>query len=218
MNNSTQIPTSFSYTAVNPKQPLFPKDQSENIYSAIDYRRYFIAVKFRLGYAIVSLLAVNNSENSPHTHNELKKVYWLEAAKVDEVVSHIEKLLKKRPEARVLINTGGHADNCIQCLTGKNISFIRIDWSGECFTQDYRKLYADRRSQAYIELAKATMQNRFKIRTKDHKAMIQAEIEKIQYVVTSDKRYKVLRDDSVDQCFTDTFAFVFLQGIHGRAR
>lgn len=215
---STSIPTSFSYTAINPKQPLFQKDQGEKLYSAIDYRRHFIAVNFSLGYAIVSLVAVSNSENNPNTYNELKKVYWLEAAKVNEVVYRIEKLLKKRPEAKVLINTGGHAESCIQCLTEKNIDFHRVCWGGECFTQSSRKLYVNRRSQAYIDFAKATLQNRFKIRTNEHKAMIQAEIEKIQYVVTSDKRYKVLRDDSVDQCFIDTLAFVFLEGIHGRAK
>jgi hypothetical protein len=215
---STSIPTSFSYTAFNPKQPLFPKDQGEKLYSAIDYRRHFIAVNFSLGYVIVSLLAVSNSENNPHTYNEIKKVYWFEAAKVNEVVYRIEKLLKKRPEARVLINTGGHAESCIQCLKEKNINFICIDWDGECFTQSSRKLYVNKRSQAYIDFAKATLQNRFKIRTKEHKAMIQAEIEKIQYVVKGDGRYKVLRDDSVDQCFIDTFAFAFLEGIHARAK
>ncbi|EPU0939599.1 terminase, partial [Acinetobacter baumannii] len=105
-----------------------------------------------------------------------------------------------------------------QYLTLNGIAYKKIIWGGQCFGMNDRKMYVNKRAQAYVSLQRAIADDRFKIRTLLLKAKIEEQMTRVPYTFDDMARYKILSKEEMKRKgikspdLLDTFAFMFLSG------
>lgn len=190
------------------KTLLFPAEIVNKPFEHAD-KKYFICVNCWLGSFAVCLMA--SSDKGKYT--ELVKSYWFEKPQAKEVVRRIEKLLSKKTEAKILINSTSWADIIVHALARKNIKVGYIHWNGQCFGQKNREKYSSRKSQAYFHLSEAFAENHFKISTIKHKDIIVDQLSKVGHEITRDKKHRITPHTADSASFVDNIAYLFLEGV-----
>lgn len=137
---------------------------------------------------------------------------------VHELTAKIQECLIEYPNATILLDSNGAGAGLAQNLKSLGIFFKPMHWGGQCFSNKNRKEYVNKRAQAYVCLARAIQQGRFKIRTMYLKAKVISQLTRIPYTFDEQARYKILSKEQMrtkgisSPDIVDTFAFIFLEG------
>lgn len=192
-------------------QPVFPKEKTQNIFDISNTEQYFICVNCWSGsFAVCLVSTIGNG-----AYIELVKAYWFDKPQSDKVFHRIEKLLRKNPKARILINSSGYADLVIHALKLNNIKFDFVHWNGACFVKKNKEKYTNKKSQAYHHLSEAIGDGRFKISTSKHKDIIVDQLSKVGHEITQDKKYRITPHTADSASFVDNISYIFLEGVMG---
>jgi hypothetical protein len=141
-----------------------------------------------------------------------------ELADIQAMISCIKKYLKKYPDIKILLNTNGVGMALGQTLRSLGIFFKEVRWGGECFSKNNKKHYVNRRTQAYVCLARATMQERFKVLNNRHKKKVIEQLSMLPYAFDSMGRFKSLSKEEMRRQglpfpdISDALASLFLEG------
>ncbi|MBD0199034.1 hypothetical protein IAF67_18960, partial [Acinetobacter baumannii] len=107
-----------------------------------------------------------------------------------------------------------------QYLKKQGIFYVPVYWGSQCFSNDNRKEFTNKRSLAYVGLARAIANGRFKIKTKKHNVKIKDQLIHVPYRFDDFARYKILSKDEMKRMgikspdIGDAFAFLFLENVH----
>lgn len=138
---------------------------------------------------------------------------------VHEIMGIIDECLVTYPNATLVVDDNGAGLLLGQELRAKGIFYKSAKWGGQCFSNENRKDYFNKRSQANVCLSRAIAQGRFKIKTTKHKAKIQEQLTRIPYTFDDHARFKVLSKEEMmkkgirSPDISDIFAYLFLEGV-----
>lgn len=139
---------------------------------------------------------------------------------INTLFGTINECLIRYPNALVVLDDNGAGVGLGQLLKDHGIFYKSVKWGNECFSNENKKDYRNRRSQANVCLARAIAEGRFKMRTNKYKVKIQEQITKMRYHFDENARYIVDSKESLRKKgirspdVIDTFAFLFLEGVH----
>ena len=139
-------------------------------------------------------------------------------------IDDILQLLSTYPEATLIVNDNGEGKFLGQLLKKNGIWYMPVHWGGNCFSNDNRKEYVNKRAQAYACLSYAVNTHNFKICHPHNKEKVLKEFSSIQYSYFSTQysfgelsRFKIMpasemREIGLDAPdIVDLFAYVFLE-------
>ena len=146
-------------------------------------------------------------------------------AQINQLKAKIYDLLDSYPGAMLVIDPIGSGAGLCQTLKAEGIYFSEVHWGVNCFKNANRLYYLNKRSHAYVSLAKAIQQGRFCLSQKvqSHygiKNQIEEQAIKLPYVFDEKARWKMLsKEDMRKQGISspdilDTFAFCFLEYVN----
>lgn len=137
---------------------------------------------------------------------------------IAELTGVINNCLIQYPNISILLDANGAGAGLAQYLTLNGIAYKKVIWGGQCFGMNDRKMYVNKRAQAYVALQRAISDGRFKIRTLLLKAKIEEQMTRVPYTFDEQARYKILSKEEMKRKgikspdLLDTFAFMFLSG------
>ena len=135
------------------------------------------------------------------------------------LIATIEQCLLEYPNALLLLDKNGAGLGLSQELTSLGIYYKPINWGGQCFSNKSRKEFVNKRAQAYVCLARAIKQGRFKVKTAVQRAKILGQMTRIPYSFDDQARFRMLGKKEMQTKnikspdVADCFAFIFLEGI-----
>ena len=138
---------------------------------------------------------------------------------VFEILGIIDECMVTYPNATLVIDDNGAGLLLGQELRAKGLFYKSAKWGGQCFSNDNRKDYFNKRSQANVCLSRAIAQGRFKIKTPKVKTKIVEQVTRIPYTFDDNARFKVLSKDEMQRKgikspdISDVFAYLFLEGV-----
>ncbi|HHP4964063.1 TPA: terminase [Acinetobacter baumannii] len=137
-----------------------------------------------------------------------------------ELFAKINELLLQYPNANLVVDDNGAGKGLGQYLKKQGIFYVPVYWGSQCFSNDNRKEFTNKRSLAYVGLARAIANGRFKIKTKKHNVKIKDQLIHVPYRFDDFARYKILSKDEMKRMgikspdIGDAFAFLFLENVH----
>lgn len=138
---------------------------------------------------------------------------------VHEIMGIIDECLVTYPNATLVVDDNGAGLLLGQELRVRGMFYKSAKWGGQCFSNENRKDYFNKRSQANVCLSRAIAQGRFKIKTTKHKTKIQEQVTRIPYTFDEHARFKVLSKEEMlkrsirSPDIADVFAYLFLEGV-----
>jgi len=139
-------------------------------------------------------------------------------------IEDIQQLLTTYPEATLIVNDNGEGKILGELLKKNGIYYMPVHWGQNCFSNDNRKEYVNKRAQAYACLSYAVNTHNFKICHPHNKEKVLKEFSSIQYSYFSTQysfgelsRFKIMpasemREIGLDAPdIVDLFAYVFLE-------
>ena len=138
---------------------------------------------------------------------------------VHEIMGIIDESLVTYPNATLVVDDNGAGLLLGQELRARGMFYKSAKWGGRCFSNENRKDYFNKRSQANVCLSRAIAQGRFKIKTTKHKTKIQEQVTRIPYTFDEHARFKVLSKEEMlkrsirSPDIADVFAYLFLEGV-----
>ncbi len=207
----------------NANQPkykrLFTDDMIEKAYlnpeiKLSDYGHFIIA-----NAAYIAVVAVEG--NTPDS----RKAVVLEFKENSAIsIEDIQQLLTTYPEATLIVNDNGEGKILGELLKKNGIYYMPVHLGQNCFSNDNRKKYINKRAQSYFCLSRAVNMHNFKIGQLHNKEKILKEFSSIQYSYFSTQysfgehsRFKIMslsemREIGLDAPdIVDLFAYVFLE-------
>lgn len=139
---------------------------------------------------------------------------------IDELYAVINECINNYSNALLVVDDNGAGVGLGQKLKNNGIFYIPATWGGACFNNENRKVYFNKRAQAYVCLTRAMAQGRFKIKTKRHSMKFKEQIVKVPYSFDEQSRYKIMSKDEMKRKgikspdLGDAFAFLFLENVH----
>lgn len=137
-----------------------------------------------------------------------------------ELTGIIEECLRRYSNATLVVDDNGAGIGLGQNLKRNGIWYKSAKWSGQCFKNDNRKEYANKRSQANVCLSRAIAQGRFKVKTNKYKVKFKDQVTRIPYFFDEYSRFKVMSKEDMKKKglkspdVADVFAFLFLEGVN----
>lgn len=138
---------------------------------------------------------------------------------IHEILGVIDECMTTYPNASLVVDDNGAGLLLGQELKSKGLYYKSAKWGGQCFSNENRKDYANKRSQANVCLSRAIAQGRFKIHTPKFKAKIAEQITRIPYTFDDNARFKVLSKEEMHKKgikspdISDVFAYLFLEEV-----
>lgn len=139
---------------------------------------------------------------------------------IDELFGVINECVNYYPNALLVVDDNGAGKGLGQKLKNNGIFYLPVYWGGACFNNENRKSYVNKRAQAYVCLAKAIQQGRFKMKTKKYAVKFKEQIIHIPYCFDEHSRYKIKSKEEMKRegikspDLGDAFAFLFLENVH----
>lgn len=136
-----------------------------------------------------------------------------------ELTGIISECLVRYPNATLVVDDNGAGIGLGQNLKSKGIYYKSAKWGGPCFNRANQRDYFNKRSMAYVCLARAIAQGRFKLSTNKNNVKVKEQITKIKYAFDDNSRYKVLSKEELKKQgirspdIADTFAYLFMEGV-----
>lgn len=138
---------------------------------------------------------------------------------IHELVGLIDSLVSAYPNPTLVIDANGAGRGLAQALKAKGHYFIEVHWGGQCFSNEAREHYANKRSQAMVCMTRAADAGRLKIVDKSHKAKMVEQVTRLPYAFDDNSRYKVMSKEEMRKKglkspdMADVLAFLFLDGV-----
>lgn len=132
-------------------------------------------------------------------------------------IDDIQQLLTTYPKATLIVNDNGAGKFLGQLLKKNGIWYMPVHWGGECFSNDNRKKYVNKRAQSYVCLSRAVNMQNFKICQPHNKEKVLKELNSIRYSFDERSRFRIMpvfemREIGLDvPDIVDLFAYVFLE-------
>lgn len=132
-------------------------------------------------------------------------------------IDDILQLLSTYPEATLIVNDNGEGKFLGQLLKKNGIWYMPVHWGGDCFSNDNRKEYVNKRAQAYACLSYAVNTHNFKICQPHNKEKVLKDLNSIRYSFDERSRVRIMpvsemREIGLDAPdIADLFAYVFLE-------
>lgn len=139
---------------------------------------------------------------------------------IDELFAVISELMLKYSNAMLVVDDNGAGVGLGQKLKNNGIWYMPANWVGAPFSNEDRKLYANKRAQAYVCFGRAIESGRFKIKVPKYKTKFTDQITKIPYLFDDQSRYKIMKKEDMQKKgikspdLGDAFAFLFLEGVN----
>jgi len=194
-------------------KPLFTDEIIKKVYlnpkmKLSDYGYFIIA-----NSKYIAVVAVQG--NTPDS----RKVVVLEfkensAMSIDDILQ----LLSMYPEATLIVNDNGEGKFLGQLLKKNGIWYMPVHWGGNCFSNDNRKVYVNKRAQSYACLSDAVNTHNFKICQLHNKEKVFKELNSIRYSFDERSRFRIMpvsemREIGLDvPDIADLFAQIYLEG------
>ncbi|MEG2433215.1 MAG: hypothetical protein RSB25_16365 [Acinetobacter sp.] len=132
-------------------------------------------------------------------------------------IDDILQLLSTYPEATLIVNDNGEGKFLGQLLKKNGIWYMPVHWGGDCFSNDNRKEYVNKRAQSYACLSYAVNTHNFKICQPHNKEKVLKDLNSIRYSFDERSRFRIMpvsemREIGLDvPDIADLFAYVFLE-------
>lgn len=132
-------------------------------------------------------------------------------------IDDILQLLSIYPEATLIVNDNGEGKFLGQLLKKNGIWYMPVYWGGNCFSNDNRKEYVNKRAQSYACLSHAVNTHNFKICQPHNKEKVLKDLNSIRYSFDERSRFRIMpvsemREIGLDvPDIADLFAQVFLE-------
>lgn len=132
-------------------------------------------------------------------------------------IDDIQQLLSTYPEATLIVNDNGEGKFLGQLLKKNGIWYMPVHWGGNCFSNDNRKEYVNKRAQSYACLSHAVNTHNFKICQPHNKEKVLKDLNSIRYSFDERSRFRIMpvsemREIGLDvPDIADLFAQVFLE-------
>lgn len=140
---------------------------------------------------------------------------------IHELTGIIDNAMANYPNASLVIDANGAGRGLAQHLTAKGIFYTEVHWGGQCFSNDARSHYANKRSQAIVCMTRAAASGRLKIMDNRHKVKITEQITRLPYSFDDHTRFWVMPKEQMktkrglkSPDVADALAFLFLDGIY----
>jgi hypothetical protein len=136
-----------------------------------------------------------------------------------ELAGVINEVLVRYANVSIVLDANGAGKGLSQHLTAQGIYYKPVNWGGPCFSNENKKDYFNKRSQANVCLSRAIAQGRFKITTPKNQAKIKEQVTHVPYFFDDHTRFKVASKEDMKKKgisspdIVDTFAFLFLEGV-----
>lgn len=146
-------------------------------------------------------------------------------AQINQLKAKIYDLLDTYTGATLVIDPIGSGAGLCQTLKAEGVYFNEVHWGVACFKNANRMYYFNKRSHAYVSLAKAIQKGYFSLSQKvqSHysiKNQIEEQAIKLPYVFDEKARWKMLSKEDMRKKgisspdILDTFAFAFLEYVN----
>lgn len=138
---------------------------------------------------------------------------------IDELTGTIDNLMSIYANPTLVIDANGTGRGLAQKLKGKGIFFIEVHWGGQCFSNEAREHYANKRSQAMVCMTRAADSGRLKIKSTIHKHKLIEQATRLPYEFDDNARFKVMSKESMRKKglkspdMADVMAFMFLDSV-----
>ena len=135
-----------------------------------------------------------------------------------ELTAVIHDCMIEYPNATLLVDANGAGTGLAQHLKSIGLHFKAINWGGQCFSNQNRKHYVNKRAQAFVALQRAITAGRFKVKTLYLRGKLTEQLTKIPYTFDDQARFKILSKKEMlaknikSPDLVDTLAFIFLEG------
>lgn len=139
---------------------------------------------------------------------------------IDELYGVILTCLEQYSNATLVVDDNGTGRGLGQKLEKNGIFYYQATWGIACFSNDDKKLYFNRKAQAFVELQRAIKRGHFKIKVKSFNNKIKNQLTRIPYCFDEKTRYKIKGKDEMRRQgikspdLADALAFIFLSGVH----
>ncbi|CAM4286329.1 hypothetical protein [Acinetobacter pragensis] len=170
---------------------------------------HFIIVNAR--YTAVAAVQGNTSKTRKTVVLEFKEN---RAMSIDDILQ----LLSTYPAATLSVNDNGEGKFLGQLLKKNGIWYMPVHWGGNCFSNDNRKEYVNKRAQSYACLSYAVNTYSFKICQPHNNEKVLKELKSIRYSFDERSRFRIMpvsemREIGLDvPDIADLFAQIFLEG------
>lgn len=170
--------------------------------------------------SIITIVKVWGDEEKGRqaTRTELVRIpLCSDTSNIHQLTAIIQECLIEYPNATILLN--GNGLGLAQNLKSLGISFKPMYWGGQCFSEKNKKLYVNKRAQAYVCLSHAVNQGRLRINTTYKKNEIVEQSTRIPYTFDKQGRIKILSNEEMRRKgittpnIVETIALMFLEGV-----
>lgn len=149
---------------------------------------------------------------------------WSNKADINHMRAVIYDLLAEYDGANLVIDPIGSGAGLCQLLQAEGVFFTEVKWGNSCFKATNQSYYTNKRSQAYVCLAKAIEQGRFSISNKVKqnyavKTQLEEQLIKLPYTFDEKGRWKMLSKERMQKMgisspdIADTLAFLFMERV-----
>lgn len=167
--------------------------------------------------SVVTLAKVWGDADHGERARRVQIVLCEQYKRADALVNDIRVCLADYPNVSVVLDDVGEGQVLAQRLKELGISYKPVMWGGHCFSDDNRKSYVNKRSQANVCLSRAITDSRFKITTSKHQDQIKNQVMQRPFSFDDKARFKMASKTDLQKRgipspdIADTFAFLFLE-------
>lgn len=146
-------------------------------------------------------------------------------ADINRMRGMIYDLMDKYAGASLIIDPIGTGAGLCQLLKSEGVFFNEVHWGKACFSRTYQKYYYNKRSHAYVQMARAIEKGRFSLSEKVKNSyqlsnQITEQLIKLPYHFDEKGRWQMAKKDDMRKKgipspdIADTFAFIFMENMH----
>lgn len=197
------------------------------------YQGGHILAKETYGYVISvivglsdSVVAVGRVSCDTETMARERKVEIVEiplcsnTCNITLLLNTIDHQMSLYANATLVVDANGAGHGLARKLQERGIQFEEVNWGVQCFDQQDKADYANKRSQAIVCLGRAITEGRFKIFTPVERSKVLEQISRLPYMFDDRARWHVLTNQQMrmnnirSPSMAYVFAFLFLTDIH----
>ncbi|MDO5769899.1 MAG: hypothetical protein Q4P13_10365 [Psychrobacter sp.] len=145
-------------------------------------------------------------------------------ANIHEIKARIYDALNEYPGATLVVDPLGAGMGLAQTLKSEGVFFDEVKWGGPCFNNTLRGYYFNKRSHAYVTMAKSIETGRMSISEKVKKMYnlkngMEEQLTRLPYYFDEKARWAMMRKEDMRKKgisspdIADTFAFGFMEGV-----
>ena len=172
-----------------------------------------------------SVIAVGKVSGDGHHGDGARKVEVVDIPLCDNtsnitlLLNTIDHQMSLYANATLVVDANGAGRGLAQKLQERGIPFQEVNWGGQCFDEQAKADYANKRSQAIVCLGRAITEGRFKIFTPVGRPKVLEQISRLPYTFDNRARWYVLTKEQMSMKgikspdIADVFAFMFMDDV-----